>query len=278
MFLPDLGYEKESNCNYHYNCENESYGMTLKHFIKIASLIALLHAGNASAVLLPVTCILTEDTNPEACAIGEAQLRIDVTDTGFNGIEILFTNIDSGLTIGGIDPNPGIHEIYFQTSRYTPTDSGFDEFYNSTMTVSPTSGAPKVRLFSDIRIPGPGTEGNMTPMVLPGGNEVGFEADFGIESTKDTPEQGDPFDFGINEGGETLLEWGKLRIDGFTFSAFEQAFLANDFRIGLHVRSFGEESASFVAMSAIPVPAAFWLFGTALIGFVGFSRRRSIGA
>ena len=27
----------------------------------------------------------------------------------------------------------------------------------------------------------------------------------------------------------------------------------------------------------IPVPAAFWLFGTALIGFVGFSRRRKIG-
>ena len=29
-------------------------------------------------------------------------------------------------------------------------------------------------------------------------------------------------------------------------------------------------------VSAIPVPAAAWLFGTALIGFVGFSRRRKI--
>jgi hypothetical protein len=27
------------------------------------------------------------------------------------------------------------------------------------------------------------------------------------------------------------------------------------------------------AVSAIPTPAAFWLFGTALVGFVGFSRR-----
>ena len=30
-------------------------------------------------------------------------------------------------------------------------------------------------------------------------------------------------------------------------------------------------------MSAVPVPAAFWLFGTALIGFIGFSRRTNLG-
>jgi hypothetical protein len=29
-------------------------------------------------------------------------------------------------------------------------------------------------------------------------------------------------------------------------------------------------------ISTVPVPAAFWLFGTALIGFVGMSRRRKI--
>jgi hypothetical protein len=31
-----------------------------------------------------------------------------------------------------------------------------------------------------------------------------------------------------------------------------------------------------VTVSAVPVPAAFWLFGTALIGFVGMSRRRKV--
>jgi hypothetical protein len=30
------------------------------------------------------------------------------------------------------------------------------------------------------------------------------------------------------------------------------------------------------AVSAVPVPAAVWLFGTALIGFVGMSRRRKV--
>ena len=27
----------------------------------------------------------------------------------------------------------------------------------------------------------------------------------------------------------------------------------------------------------VPIPAAFWLFGTALVGFVGMSRRRKVG-
>lgn len=33
---------------------------------------------------------------------------------------------------------------------------------------------------------------------------------------------------------------------------------------------------SIVSPSAVPVPAAVWLFGTALIGFVGISRRRKV--
>ena len=32
------------------------------------------------------------------------------------------------------------------------------------------------------------------------------------------------------------------------------------------------------AVSAVPIPAAIWLFGTALIGFVGMSRRTSVKA
>ena len=34
---------------------------------------------------------------------------------------------------------------------------------------------------------------------------------------------------------------------------------------------------SGIEFSAVPVPAAFWLFGTALIGFVGLSRRTTLG-
>ena len=35
-------------------------------------------------------------------------------------------------------------------------------------------------------------------------------------------------------------------------------------------------SSEFGTVSAVPVPAAAWLFGTALIGFIGFSRRTKV--
>jgi hypothetical protein len=40
---------------------------------------------------------------------------------------------------------------------------------------------------------------------------------------------------------------------------------------------FGGDDLYFTQIaSPIPLPAAAWLFGTALIGFVGYSRRRKI--
>jgi hypothetical protein len=39
----------------------------------------------------------------------------------------------------------------------------------------------------------------------------------------------------------------------------------------------GEISHVAIFGSAVPIPAAAWLFGTALIGFVGMSRRRTVG-
>ncbi len=39
----------------------------------------------------------------------------------------------------------------------------------------------------------------------------------------------------------------------------------------------GLDNVSVLGASAVPVPAAIWLFGTALLGFIGFGRRRSIG-
>ena len=38
----------------------------------------------------------------------------------------------------------------------------------------------------------------------------------------------------------------------------------------------GNPYASFTTSSAVPVPAAVWLFGTALVGFIGMSRRRKV--
>lgn len=55
--------------------------------------------------------------------------------------------------------------------------------------------------------------------------------------------------------------------DGVT-SLFVEGFWLDGGAIS-HIAIFG-------TISEVPLPAAFWLFGTALIGFVGISRRRSI--
>jgi hypothetical protein len=47
--------------------------------------------------------------------------------------------------------------------------------------------------------------------------------------------------------------------------------------VGADIDALGAiSSAPPVDIPAVPVPAAFWLFGTALIGFVGVSRRRKV--
>ena len=45
-------------------------------------------------------------------------------------------------------------------------------------------------------------------------------------------------------------------------------------RLGSDFSTQADATFSLVPPAAVPLPAAAWLFGTALIGFIGFSRRR----
>jgi len=59
-------------------------------------------------------------------------------------------------------------------------------------------------------------------------------------------------------------------VDGYNFSGLND----NQIRVSMNVREPGDWIR--VLTAAVPVPAAVWLFGTALIGFIGFSRRRIV--
>jgi hypothetical protein len=54
----------------------------------------------------------------------------------------------------------------------------------------------------------------------------------------------------------------------------------NDFALATPTLSFSDNQAgdaygsALVRLSAVPVPAAVWLFGTALLGLIGFSKKR----
>ncbi|MCP4471143.1 MAG: VPLPA-CTERM sorting domain-containing protein [Gammaproteobacteria bacterium] len=51
-----------------------------------------------------------------------------------------------------------------------------------------------------------------------------------------------------------------------------------DKEISFNVTGYDLQISRSLSLSPIPVPAAVWLFGTALIGFVGMSRRTSVKA
>ena len=62
------------------------------------------------------------------------------------------------------------------------------------------------------------------------------------------------------------------RFYGFTNSLFNKITISADTGAG----NYNLDNLQFNAapLSTVPVPAAAWLFGTALIGLVGFSKRR----
>jgi hypothetical protein len=59
----------------------------------------------------------------------------------------------------------------------------------------------------------------------------------------------------------------------FDIGANTQVFLVNNLTV-LTSTNLGNQVA-FGEFSAVPVPAAVWLFGTALIGLIGFGKRKS---
>jgi len=211
----------------------------LKFVGKFIFLLALLPFGNASAITLDFACIT--GNNVANCA-NEDRYSVEVDENlSLGGTNFLFSN---ALGIA----NPAIHEIYFESSLLDGIVSSND------------TSTSEVLLF-----PGSAVEftlDSLSPPNLPGHNLIGFDPNFGTEATGNAN--------AIQEGEVLTVTILSLLFPDFT------AALADDFRIGIHVHSFangGSESFVTPPPSAVPVPAAFWLFGTALLGFIGYSRR-----
>lgn len=120
------------------------------------------------------------------------------------------------------------------------------------------------------------------PKNLPGGKSIGFKADHSGDSNSTSTESGVTTNGVVKNGVNSASEWvsflGYWAKDS-SFAGLISALNSGDFRVGLHIQSIGTsgKSDSYVnELSPVPLPAAAWLFGSALFGFVMVSNRRKV--
>ena len=210
----------------------------------IAVVVLCIAGGPASAATFNFKCI----TNNLAgdCTIGEAAFQVAITDPGGGFIDFTFTR-------SGADA-ANLAAVYFDD--------------DSLLKLTSVAGSPGVAF----------TGGQASPRNLPGGKSIfpEFDATAGLVAKANNPAPKN----GINDNADWLIITFKL-LNGASIADAVNA-MGTDLRIGIHVTAYesgGSESliSSFknpVISTAVPVPAAAWLFGSALV-FLGWIRRRT---
>lgn len=108
------------------------------------------------------------------------------------------------------------------------------------------------------------------PPNLPGGQTIGFVAD-DANSVKGAVTNG------VDASGEWISFLGFWANSNTSFSNLVSAMDSGAFRVGVHLRALPDgQSETYVTPSAVPLPAAAWLFGSALFGFMVVSNRRKV--
>jgi hypothetical protein len=194
---------------------------------------------NASAALFEFGCITN---NSGDCGSIASLLSLEVTDEG--GGETLFN-----FSVAAGD-NAAVKEIFFDDA------GGLLDF--SSASFDESDGIDPYGV--DFK---PFMEGGN----LPAGNTVDFDSTF---FTKARSPSGDD-KYGI-DNGESL----GISFFGTDFDTILAAIRVFDLGIGVHVGSVGDGYEFSESLTVVPVPAAFWLFGSALIGFIGLSRKISV--
>ncbi len=213
--------------------------MELKNLLKTFLLLSVSAVATQSqAATYGFNCITGNQAGD--CAIGEAQLTVDVTDAGPG--QVLFTFNNSG-----------------------PDDSSITDVYFDDGSIASISSIASI----DNSDPGVSFSLNASPPDLPGGNSItpAFNATPGLTADSDAP----PPINGVNPG-ESLGILVDLN-GGVSYADLLSDIVSMDLRIGIHVQAYASGgSESFV--NNVPVPAAVWLFGSGLLGLVGVARRK----
>ena len=224
----------------------------MKNLKKITALFAALSMMFVMSVSHATTLSFQNITNNTGTDLSDQISVVSTSVTG--GVEFKFTN-DVGIA-------SSITDIYFDIADNSTLFSGFEILLAKTSSGVSYDLAPH-------------------PSDLPGGNTVGFTSDFGGDSTSPQTSAN-----GVNASGEYITFLLTLGA-GFDYDDYLAELMDGTFRIGMHIQAIAGincsesrdpecGSDSYVNVSAVPVPAAAWLFGTALFGFFAASRRKKI--
>ena len=212
---------------------------------------------SANAAMLSVTPGSTTAAGSAAPAeiIAAPQNILDDTVTnkgmqGFNEVQNFVTTVDHAVDGGGIiaaGTRVDSHMIFLNSAGGTLLEHYDVEwtFSGDILGVMSDSGG-NLEAASTFELGNPGT--NYTTTFAGSGPAAPFPAR-GLEGNNGNP----------SVNGDAYLVLASLDV----------------LRVAMRVTEPGDWIRVITA-SAIPVPAAVWLFGTALVGLVGFSRRRKI--
>ena len=215
----------------------------------ILFIVLILASPFSHAVMLSFDCIT--DTSLTNCGVGEANLSVDVTDSdpvimvGPN--QALFT-FNNNISVMGDDAV--ITQIYIDDLNSNDNDAVLDSIaslINGTGVNMSTAG--------------------VSPPELPGGNGILDVAEFKVGATNPAPTNG----IGFGEDFAILFNIAM----GFDFADIVDQLTNGGLLIGFHVQSFpvGDTGSESFVNNPVPLPAAFWLFGSALV-FLGARIKR----
>ncbi len=186
--------------------------------------------------------------------------------------------LDQNQALTDFSENISNNEVLFTFSNNVGTESNLSEIYFDDGTIfSQTRIINSLGGFTNFT---DGGHNGINPGNLPAHNNIDpiFEAtaDFGADT------QGNKKN-GVNESGDIVGIVIQLQ-NGLNFNDLHQSLYDGTLRLGLHVRSIGSSgfSDSFVniaamvpdTISAVPLPAAGWLFAPALLLLSRVSRKK----
>lgn len=183
-----------------------------------------------------------------------SQLQMDVSASGSDVLFKIFNNVGVQSSVTAIYFDQGVANLL--SNVVMNGDSGLGVSFDS----------------------------SASPANVPGGNTIAFTADWNGDSNAKDPTcpKGDSsctgtMANGLNAYGEWVSFLGTLS-SGTDLDHVLADLSSGSFRVGMHVQAIGTagQSDSYVSVPPVPLPAAAWLFGSALLGFVMTSSRRRV--